>query len=291
MNKEANDRLLVAVMEAIGCDSSGSARDMISHGYLAIDNSFSALLAQAGAPTSRNHVKKAAAAFAILERQGVVQAADRPEIDEFYAAWQDARYSAKVFSPHDAGRFRRLMWRYVYRAIGFVARENGRTAGDVEDELYATVWGARWMKYHDHLSIVHEKWQEHAEEAAERGIGGRLGNKMMNPSNDSDLNVITDDEHVRKSLEHSDAIALQIGKLYDLFLALVATLRVERTAEQLPVDQITTFNLAVHIRYFGRPVSEVANEWAQFIMETVNEHSPSIDRSDREAKAPKDDAG
>lgn len=189
MLSEVRDRLVTALSYLLQSQVGGTARSVVSDGYLAVDNCFSALLLHAKRPQTRDHRQKLRNAIALLGAE-----TDAIDLGDFFELWQKVRYSHETPTPHSAFRFRRVA-RAVFRAsVQFIARSESHSTEELEDEIYAEALGGRWLSFEEPVSEIHDLWQDKLERAGEQGQGSRLMNKLLNPSNYCEVNAFTEDD-------------------------------------------------------------------------------------------------
>lgn len=261
MKREVLDRLVTGLSQYLGAQSAGSSRFAIADGYLAMDNYFSGLLLELGVKPSFNHQKKLEQVFE--NAPGVFQqiGLEASDFDPFYAVWQDVRYSPRNPPPQEAIQYLRLS-RDVMRAIRKeVAGRHGLQDEQLEEMLYGEVMGGRWSSFDEECGEIHERWQMEAERAGEMGYGSKLGNKMMNPSNFSDVRAFADDEVTRDLIANDAEFGSHVAKFYDEFLRLIVDVQFRRAEAGITPEEVSNFMLSLRLRYHGQNAEEVAKDW------------------------------
>lgn len=226
-----------------------------------MDNYFSGLLLDLGVRPNFNHVRKLEQMFenapGLFQQLGL----GRADFDPFYTIWQEVRYSPKNLSPQEAIQYLRFA-RDVMTAIRReIAGRHGLDDAQLEEMLYAEVMGARWSSFDEACGEIHERWQMEAERAGEMGYGSKLGNKIMNPSNFSDVRAFADDEVTRDLIANDAEFGSRVARFYDDFLHLIVAVQLRRAEAGITPEEVSNFMLSLRLRYHGQSTEDVAKDW------------------------------
>lgn len=275
MKVETRDRLLTALSQFLAAQSAGTTRFVISDSYLSVDNYFSALLLHKGIASSHNHKKKLEAAWHELGSDLMKYGVTKKELEDFYQLWQDVRYSSKTPLTAEAIRYRRVT-HYISKAVvSIIASDVGRTVEDIAEELYAELLGASFTAIDEKINDIREDWQSELEYMGEIGFGSKLGNKLANPANYSEISVFVDDTFTRKILAENKDVVDEFGALYHKFLKIIDRIRMQRLLDGKEPRNSPEFNLSVRLQYESESVEAEANRWAELIVEALRSIKPN----------------
>ena len=287
MKEEVKGRLIVGFSQYLNAQSAGSSKFTVSDSYLAIDNYFSALLIDCGIEPSRNHKQKLELILSkfgsLFDNAGI----SREDLERYYDCWQKVRYSPEVPSPNDALNFLRLASRIISVITQEIAQRNGRRAKELEDELYKEILGSRWPSFEEECSRIHELWQHELEVQGEMGHGSKLGNKMLNPSNFSDIAVFSDDPVTKEIISEDSEVGAAIAKFYEHFMKLVVLIQNIRYDQNVDINDIPNFMLSLRLRYHGQSMEEITKDWVKLISQAIE----SINKGQFKTIKKKNDSG
>lgn len=306
---EVRDRLITGFIQYLSAESSGSGKTIINYAYLAIDNYFSALLIERGIKGIKNHQEKKKKVFKYWKSlfQGANIAIS--DLDNFYNWWQDVRYSSVVPTPKQSIDFRRLTYKIIDIINSYFADKHGMTSEELEEGLYEEVIGGRWLSFNEHIGRIHEKWQSEAEYFGEMGLGSKLGNKILNPSNFCNIAVFTDDEYTKGILVKNDEIGLKIASFYQSFLKLISSIQelrmvysvkkslnwnkiensgdINKNAAMKSIDEsiksgkgfneVTNFMLSLQLSYHGQKIEDITKDFVSVFSKVIEQIKKSKD--------------
>jgi len=126
-------------------------------------------------------------------------------------------------------------------------------------------------KYEEEIGYVHEVKQSEAELLGEMGIGTKLGNKIANPSNFSQVYVLTNDIITREILNKNEEIARTLGNIYKSFLDIVETIRKERISGKTCPYKSTDFRLIIALEHRGKTIFEIVEEFRGILDKVLKE--------------------
>lgn len=221
MQPEVRERLITGLAQYLSAEAAGSSRFAVADGYLAVDNYFTALLLDAGIDPTRNHKRKLELAFQHFSQVFVDAQATRDEVELFYEAWQETRYSATLPTPGQTIHYIRLAYRLLSEITNYLAARDGETKEALEEDLYTEVVGSRWATFEEQVSHVHDAVQQEIEDMGDRGIGPKLTNKILNTSNFCDVRVLSDDATTKQIVSTDPFFGKEVGEIYAKFLRLV----------------------------------------------------------------------
>lgn len=233
-----------------------------------------AFLLDLGIEPTRNHKKKLdlfiANCGAILKSCNLHE----KKLEDYYKIWLKIRYShKKEILPKETVDFINNSRRLIKSIQNQIALRNKIEESGLENEIYEKILGGRWLTFGKECGIIHEKWQQELEVAGEMGRGSRLGNKLANPSNFSDVFASADDEVTRKILAEDEAIGVRIAKLYDFFLYLIDSMIIKRKEQGAKDNELTNFFLSINFRYHGITVDEIVNQFLGAIFKNRDEEN------------------
>lgn len=269
MKTEVKDRLITGLAQYLSAQSAGSSRFAMADGYLAIDNYFSAILIDEGIDPTRNHKKKLnlmLSHFGNLINKAKIT---KNDLEKFYKWWQKVRYSSVIPTPKETLNFIRISNRVISAITQEIAFRYGKSVDELEEEIYTNVLGSRWSSFEEECSYIHEMWQHKAEIQAEMGIGSKLLNKMLNPSNYCEIRVLTDDEITKEIISKNSEFGSKVANFYQSFLKLVMYVQNARLEKGTIPDEITNFMLSLRLRYHGQSIKEITDEWGKMIVKAI----------------------
>lgn len=275
MKSEVKDRLVTGLSQYLGAQSAGASRFAIADGYLAMDNYFSGLLLEIGVEPSFNHKRKLQQVFDHFGPLFVGIGVEKQPVERFYNVWQRVRYSPENPAPGVAIQHLRLAREIMTAIRAEIAHRYGLTEEQIEEQLYAEVMGSRWSSFDAECSEIHEQWQMEAERAGEMGYGTKLVNKMLNPSNFSDVRVFADDEVTRKLIAEDPEFGSRVAGFYNDFLKLIMYLQDRRQDAGVEPGEVPNIMLALRLRYHGQNVQEVAEDWGRMVAAALSRSSAS----------------
>lgn len=255
-------KLGISAAQVESARSAGSIRYAVSEAYSGVDNAFSALLIHRKVEPDFNHKRKLDQVRKTAEELAPAAKTDWERVEQIYKLWLDARYKKIDLSPTDSLDITRVCGRLQEAIFERVGADVGLSAREVEEEVYRSMWGGRWRRADEHISNVHDYWQDRLERAGEEGYGHRLGNKLANPSNFSSTLILADDEVTNAILNEDDELGHFIGHMYHDFLRLVVLMQNTRAARGVSVDQAPNFMLGLRFSYRGQSVEEMAEDYA-----------------------------
>ncbi|MEJ5316185.1 MAG: hypothetical protein WHS63_04185 [Tenuifilum sp.] len=283
MKPEVKERLIIGLIQYLSAQSSGSGNFAVADGYMAIDNYFSAILLDQGIDPTRNHKQKLnlmLSHFGDLLRKAE---ATQDDLEEFYDYWQKVRYSSMIPTPNKTLYFLRLCYRIIFVILEEVAFRNGKSHNELEEELYTEILGNRWSSFDEEIGYIHEVWQQEAEIQGEMGIGSKLGNKMLNPSNFCAICALTDDEITKEIIAKDSEFGSKVADFYQSFLKLVVYVQNARFKQGVEPDEITNFMLSLRLGYHGQSMKEIADDWGKMIAKALESlKNKSTETQDRE---------
>lgn len=256
--------------QLLAAQAAGVAHLAVADAYSAVDNFFSAALLQHGHVPDRNHKKKLEVflgAFGPLVARSGIEKAD---VTAFYRLWLDCRYSRVAVQPGQAVQLLRLARDTTNAILQDIAEAEGITVEKLQDQLYTAVLGSRWTAFDEVVSEVHEQWQQQAEYYGEQGIGSKLSNKILNPSNFADVRAFADDPITQEIIAQDADVGRAVGDLYHRFLRIVVSLQLGRMARGVPREQVTDFMFSLRFRYHGQSEEEIARDWGQMIARALH---------------------
>jgi uncharacterized protein (UPF0332 family) len=291
MKKEVKERLITGLIQYLSAQSSGSSRFAVDDGYLAIDNYFSAILLDEGIDPTRNHKQKIKLMFShfgdLLQKAEITQ----NDIEEFYDWWQKVRYSSTIPTPSKTLYFLRLCNRIISVTLRELASRYSKSYNELEEELYTEILGNRWSSFEEKISYIHEAWQSEAEILGEMGIGSKLGNKMLNPSNFCEILVLADDEITKEIIAKDTEFGSQVADFYQSFLKLVVYVQNARLEQGVEPNETTNFMLSLRLRYHGQSMKEIAEDWAKMIAKALESLKKSLKKKSTENQDEEDGNG
>jgi hypothetical protein len=282
MISEATESLLNALEQLRSCDSQATARGVVIDAYAAVDHCFSALCRDNGESPPRNHKVKLDSVFQRLEEDFRREELDYPMIESLYKQWLSCRYSQVSVEPGNAYVGRSIAHRVYHCTLQRVAVNQGLPAADLEAKLFEQLLGGRSLAYTKNVGMIHEEWQSEAERQGDTGNGGKLGNKIMNPSNFSELAIVTDDPVTREILAQNDQVGQDAAALYNAFLKLVCTIHEHRHAVGVELNDVPNYIFGIRMRYFGSSVEEIGNSWGQLLAEALGKSVSRLSRKSEE---------
>jgi hypothetical protein len=269
MKPEVKERLIIGLVQYLSAQSAGSSRFAVADGYLAIENYFSAILLDKGIDPTRNHKQKLNLMLShcgtLLQKAEATQNA----LEKFYDCWQKVRYSSLIPTPNETLDFLRLSYRVISAITEELANRNGKSYEELEEELYAEILGNRWSSFDEEIAYIHEAWQQEAEIQGEMGIGSKLGNKMLNPSNFCEVRALADDSTTREIIAKDPEFGSAVAKFYQSFLKLIVYIQNARFKRGVDSDEITNFMLSLRLRYHGQTMKEIAEDWGKMITKAL----------------------
>lgn len=261
MNSEVKDRLITGLAQYLSAQSAGSSKFAIADGYLAIDNHFSAILLSFGIDPTRNHQRKLSLMLSrfgsLLNNAGI----SNDELNEYYECWQNVRYTTTSPTPKETLHFLRLSNRIISTIRKEIALQNNLSDEDLEEELYSEVLGSRWSSFEEECSQIHEMWQQDAELQGEMGIGSKLGNKMLNPSNFCDIRALADDTITKNIIANDSEFGTKVAYFYQSFLKLVMYIHNTRLKKGVEYNDVPNYILSLRLRYQGMSMEEITEEF------------------------------
>ncbi|MCP2619789.1 hypothetical protein NLC35_00870 [Candidatus Aminicenantes bacterium AC-334-K16] len=269
MKPEVKERLITGLIQYLNANSSGSSRLAVADSYLAIDNYFAAILIDKGIDPTRNHRQKLR--LMLLHFGELLRKANATQEDlvEFYDCWQKVRYSSIVLKPNKILYFLRLSSRIISAILSKLASQNGMSYEELEEELYTEILGDRWLNFDEKISYIHEIWQHEAEVQGEMGIGSKLLNKMLNPSNFCEILVLADDEVTKEIIAKDSEFASKVADFYQSFLKLILYVQNARLEKGVTSNEVTNFMLSLKLRYHGQSMDEIVYDWGEMIAKVV----------------------
>jgi len=271
MKSEIKNHLIAGISYYLNAQSAGSCRFAVADSYLAIDNYFSAILLNEGIKPTYNHKEKLNLMNKDFKNIFDKAKVNQDDLENFYDWWRKVRYSSAVPSPNETIKFLRISNRILSVIIEEIANRSGSTSESLEDEIYADVLGKRWLSFEEECTLIHEKWQQEAEYFGEMGIGSKLGNKMLNPSNFCDIQVFSDDSVTKDIIANDSKFGSNIGQFYESFLKLVVYIQNVRYQRKIEANQIPNVTLSLRIRYIGQSMEEIGEEWGKAIAQALND--------------------
>jgi hypothetical protein len=269
MKPEVKDRLVTGLSQYLNARSAGSSRFAVSDSYLAMDNYFSAILIESGIEPTKNHKHKLELVLSnystLFDKAGIT----KDSLQLFYDFWQKVRYSSTIPSPNETLNFLNLAYHIISIITEEMAKRDGKSANELEEELYIEVLGSRWSSFDEECSYIHEMWQQELEMKGEMGYGSKLGNKMVNPSNFSDIAVFSDDSVTKKIISEDTEVGSAIAKFYQYFLKLVVLIQNTRFKHDLDLNDIPNFMLSLRLRYHGQSMEEITNDLSKIISQVI----------------------
>jgi len=282
MKSEVKERLITGMIQYLNAQSSGLSRFAVADSYLAIDNYFSAILFDEGINPTRNHKQKLERMLShfkdLLQKAG----ATRDDLEEFYNYWQKARYSPMILTPGKTLYFLRLCYRILSTILEEIANRNGKSYNELEEELYTEILGNHWSSFDEEIDHIHEVWQQEAEIQGEMGIGSKLGNKILNPSNFCEICVLTDDKITKEIIAKDSEFGSKVADFYQSFLKLVVCIQNTRFKQDVEPDEITNFMLSLRLRYHGQSMKEITDDMMKMIVKALETLKKSTENQDGE---------
>ncbi|MGH9369256.1 MAG: hypothetical protein ACRD3M_16465, partial [Thermoanaerobaculia bacterium] len=206
---------------------------------------------------SHNHWQKLDQVLKILNADLPRFRLTKAGLEEYYRAWQRARYSHTEFSPREASAFRLMGYRLRDLVLEHLASQTQSSIDAMEEDLHSDLLGDRWLSCDQHVSYVHDKWQSELEAAGERGQGSKLGNKLANPSNFCHVSVLTDDPVTKRILADDAEVGYAIGQLYDSFLRLMQMVQDKRGNKGVGIAEIMNYTFSLRLRHSGCSLAEM----------------------------------
>ena len=264
------DRLITGLAQYLSAQSAGSSKFAVADSYLAIDNYFTAILMVKGVDPTRNHQKKLKLMwehYANLFKEAKIVKSD---LEEFSRLWQDVRYSSIIPTPDKTLKFLRLSNKILSTITAQIATQLGLSTDELEEQLYTDVMGGRWSSFEEECSHIHDAWQQEAEIQGEMGIGSKLGNKALNPSNFSEIRVMADDPVTKDILSNNPVIGSSVAKFYQSFLDLVVMIQYTRDESGMDPNEIPNFMLSLKLGYHGQTCKEISRNWAESMTKVLD---------------------
>ncbi|MCK5059128.1 MAG: hypothetical protein KAT34_20940 [Candidatus Aminicenantes bacterium] len=278
MKPEVKERLITGLIQYLNAQSSGNCRFAVADGYLAIDNYFSAILLEEGIEPTRNHKKKLKLMLShfgdLLEKAEVTQ----DDLEKFYECWQKARYSSINQAPNKTLDFLHKCRRIINTVMGELANRHCISGKELEEELYSEILGSRWSSFDEAVGYIHEAWQNEAEIRGEMGIGSKLGNKMLNPSNFCEILLLADDEITKEIIAEDSKFGSKIADFYQSFLKLIVYVQNARFIRDVQPAEIPNFMLSLRLRYHGQSMEEIEDDWRQMIIKALRSRKKGSSR-------------
>jgi len=269
LKQEVEERLTIGLNQYFAAQASGVCKFAITDAYSAIDNYFSAILIENDIVPSRIHKEKLKLVLDkfkfIFEETNISEST----MYSFYDGWLKARYSASSFTPNETLDFLRLSYRIISRILKEIAGKHGRTPEDLEQELNVKIIGGEEHSFDAECSIIHEVYQQRLEELGERGIGSKLGNKMLNPSNFSNVSAFSDDLFTKQIIANDEHFGSVVAGFYKSFLELVDYISTKRMHNKIDFNEIPNFMLSIRLRYHGQTLEEIDKDWMEIINSAV----------------------
>lgn len=270
MDENANERVATAWEYRVRANSAGTPRSMISEGYLAIDNFLSAIIIEVhGQLTTRTHPAKIDQVEEVLPNLFEDRTVSFADIRQYHQLWNEVRYSRQPVDVESAIEFRRIVGQVSHAAIEFFAHREHTEPQQLEDQFYSMILGQRWTEVDEAVEAVHEKWQTELEILGETGHGSKLGNKILNPSNFSALDVLTADGETREIINEDPALAREIADLYNTFLGLIVQLTEKRLEEGVAPEEITRFDVSIRLQYIAQDLETIMGEFGDRIRDAI----------------------
>lgn len=274
-------KLLRGTEQLMSCQSEGTARDIITDGYSAIDNYLSAFLLQHKRTNGENHKKKLADAMDIIGKDFRNFKFERQDLLDFYELWKKCRYSVEKIEPSKAYKYKIIAVSFCDYLLDRIALLVNVDKKIIEEEIYLELQGARSQKYEEVVSHIHELIQDQAEEAADYGFGTRLGNKLMNPSNFSHFSLYSDDDITRKVIEESDDVHKEVALMYKSFMRIINTVRKERAELGVSDNEMNNFTLSLKTRFLGETAEETGNWFRQIVEHSMLEIQNKMNKKEK----------
>lgn len=260
MKPEVIDRLVVAFSYSATARAAGSARHAVADGYLAVDNALSALLLDRGQKLPRVHGMKIDQAFGCCGQVFQDAGATREEIDSFFQAWQDVRYTATAQEPRQAVLYVRLTERVVRAVVADLARRSGQAIDELESEVYERAFGGARSLIEGEVNVIHDMLQQELEDHGDR-YGAKLGKKLANPSNFADVLILASDSVSQSIVTGDEEVARKVAELYRAFVDLVTHIQGARFIGGVEMAEAMNFLLSVRFSYSGQSFEEMAEDW------------------------------
>ena len=278
-NLDVEDRLFTAYAQYENANYAGTSRQIISEGYLSIDNIMTALLLDAGIDPTYNHQIKKKSFFKhfpnVLDEkitQGKNSRSIRPgvtkeEVDSFYDEWQKIRYSSYKITSYEC-RIRIIQVANIFQAsIEYLAEKYSLNTCQLGEYIATTVNGCSLSAVDEHISRIHDERFDEAERIGEY-LGCKLGIKMSETSNFCELGLSSDDEITQTLLRDNEEIAKIAGEVYTKFLQLtdkICVIRKNQMEENLKctassVENARNFVLSLRVRYLGATILQEARD-------------------------------
>jgi len=270
---EVFDRLLIGFEQFLRAQAAGSIRVAYSEGYASIDNYMHAFLIDLDINPGKNH-KRILDLF-IQNSNSIIEDCGLTEnmLEDYYKTWLDIRYShEKDIIPKQTVDFINYTRSLIANIQNQICTRNNKNPEDLENEIYKKLMSARWLTFEKECGLVHEMWQQRLEAAGEMGRGSKLGNKLTNPSNFSEVYATADDEITRKILAEDDKIGYAIGKLYNSFLNIINSLIFKRKELGIEDNELTNYFLTIKFRYHGMTIEEIGEYFLKPILKVINEN-------------------
>lgn len=265
MNPQVKERLVTGITQYLSAQAAGSAQFAITDAYQAVDNIISAALLDRNIEPTKNHQEKLKRFLTHCTSVLNVANVKEQELRNLLVNWHDARYLGTKMSPNEVLYYLRLVGRLIHAIQDDIATRNNLNIDEFINELYTEVQGGLWQSYDEMTSNIHEMWQQKAELYGESGLGSKLGNKMVNPSNFCDIHVFADDSITKEILAKDQDIGNAIAKFYDDFLKLILLVQLKRSNANIKINEITNFMLSFRLRYHGQSLDEIAKDWKEII--------------------------
>ncbi|MGQ4834533.1 MAG: hypothetical protein ACP6IS_11650 [Candidatus Asgardarchaeia archaeon] len=271
MKKDTRESLLVGFYYYLAAQAAESTKAMISDGYQALDNFFSALLIELrNINPPKNHKVKL---NIVLNEFGDLfknKSIEEDTLKQFYYSWLNVRYTSKIPTTKEAINFLRVMHKVFDTILEEISKHNGMKKDELENLLYEEQLSGRWTAIDEEIAMIHEAWQSELERLGEMGVGSKLGNKLINPSNFCNILASSDDSLTREIIAKDKKVAEIIGEIYQKFLDIVEHIRYLRFQRGIPFDEAPNFVFGLRINYHGQNVKDFIKDFAQLLKEALS---------------------
>ena len=268
IKKEVKDRLITGLLQYYSARSAGSTKFAISEGYLALDNLFTAILIEHGINPTKRHTKKLKLFCSnfgdILSKSGT----SYEDLKDYYDWWQKTRYSTKTPSPGKTVYFLRLTRKILELILEEIGKRYGTSGEDLENELTLEIFKGYDIQYE--LDIVQETWQNKLECLGELGIGSKLINKIINPSNFSGLFIFSDDPIIHEIISEDLELREMIAKIYNDFLTIISHIFAKRSTRLVNPNDLLNFTFMLKLGYHGQSAEEIADDWTKTLDKIID---------------------
>lgn len=269
MKTEVKEHLITGLIQYLGAHQRAQANLLWLMLILQLITTSPLSYSMEGIKPTRNHKQKLKLMLSHFE--SLIRKAETTQdaLEKFYDCWQKVRYSSFVPTPNETPDFIHLSYRVTSVIMKELADRNSKSYNELEKELYTEVLGNRWSSFDEEIGYIHERWQQEAEIQGEMGIGSKLGNKMLNPSNFCEVCVLANDLITREIIVKDPKFGSAVAKFYKSFLELVVYIQNARFKRGVSPDEITNFMLSLRLRYHGQTMKEIAEDWGAMIVKAL----------------------